>query len=320
MKKQKKQKYRIRNWHEYNAALKARGSLTLWIDVAALQGWQCRDKSGRRGASQTYTDSAVLCALTLQAVYRLPLRATVGLLSSLFSLMQLSLPVPDSSTLCRRRKRLAVELLASLPKGRLHLVVDASGFKVYGEGEWKVRQHGWSQRRTWRKLHLGVDEKSHEIVAAVASTNDFRDDELLGNLLEQVPPEIELEQVSGDGIYDSGQCYALLQERKARASIPPCRRAKLSDLSKKPHLAQRNANIERITRLSRNGKDGRKKWKQEAGYHRRSLAETAFFRLKTLFGDHLSARCFAAQARELLIRCAALNRMTQLGMPQSYPI
>ncbi len=318
MQKQKKQQYRVRNWKEYNAALTARGSLTFWVDEAALQGWRHQHKSGRRGASQTYTDSAVLCALTLQAVYHLPLRATVGLLASLLELMQAGLPVPDFSTLSRRRQHLAVELLASLPTGHLHLVVDASGFKVYGEGEWKVRQHGYSKRRTWRKLHLGVDEASREILAAVASTNDFRDDELLGDLLQQVPaePEVALEQVSGDGIYDSRSCYQLLQERGARASIPPCRRARLSS---KPELAQRNASIERIAQLSRNGQDGRKKWKEEVGYHRRSLAETTFFRLKTLFGDRLSARGFAAQGRELLIRCAALNRMTRLGLPQSYP-
>lgn len=317
MKKQKKQRYRVRNWREYNAALRMRGSLTFWLDEAALNGWSNAGKSGRRGASQTYSDSAVLCALTLQAVYHLPLRATVGLLGSLFGLMQTGLPVPDPSTLCRRRKILSVDLLASLPKGPLHLVVDASGFKVYGEGEWKVRQHGWSKRRTWRKLHLGVDESTGEIIAATVSTNNFRDDELLGDLLQQIPEEIAMAQVSGDGIYDSRRCYALLQKRAARAAIPPQRTACLRS---RPELAQRNANIERIAQLSVNRQDGRKKWKQEIGYHRRSLVETAFFRLKTILGDRLTPRCFEAQGRELLLRCAALNRMTQLGMPQSYPV
>jgi len=310
-----KQQYRIRNWPEYNAALKARGSLTFWVDEAAVGGWQSGEKSGRRGASRTYTQSAILCALTLQAVYHLPLRATVGLLGSLFGVMRLQLPVPDYSTLCRRRQTLSVELWASLPKGRLHLVVDATGFKVYGEGEWKVRQYGYAKRRTWRKLHIGLDEASSEIMAATVSTNDFRDDALLFDLLEQV--EAEIDQVSGDGIYDSAKCYKLLQERQARASIPPCRDAVLRA---KPELTERNANIARIAQLSEGGQDGRKQWKQESGYHRRSLVETGFFRLKTIFGDTLSPRHFDAQANELLIRCAALNRMTQLGMPQSYPI
>jgi IS5 family transposase len=315
VKKKQKTRYRIRNWRQYNAALVQRGSLTLWVDEAALAGWRNQEKSGRRGASRTYCDSAIVCGLTLQSVYHLPLRATVGMLRSLFELMQVELPVPDFSTLCRRRQTLEVSLLAQPPKGRLHLLVDASGFKVYGEGEWKVRQHGYSKRRTWRKLHIGIDEATGEVVAAMASTNDLRDDALLGDLLSQVPGEIE--QVSGDGIYDTTECYRLLEKRKARAVIPPRRGARKSP---KPEMEARNAHIERIQQLNQQGEDGRKKWKQEVGYHRRSLVETAFFRLKTIFGNTLSARHFQAQANELFVRCAALNRMTQLGMPHSQPI
>lgn len=326
---QPKKRYRIRNWKEYNAALQARGSLTFWVDAAALSGWDNPHPSGRRGASYTYSEAAILCALTVQAVYHLPLRATVGLLASLFELMQVALKVPDCSTLSRRRTRLAVELPVTWPHGPLHLVVDSSGFKIYGEGEWKVRQHGATKRRTWRKLHLGVDPASGQIVSALGSTNDFGDDELLGDLLEQVPETVELEQVSGDGSYDSRSCYQLLQERGARqkrpvrASIPPRHGALLADLSQKPELAQRNANLERIAwwRSWGGSEDaGRACWKVEVGYHRRSLAETSFFRLKTLFGERLSARRFAGQGRELLIRCAALNRMTHLGLPQSYVV
>jgi len=327
--KSNKKQYRIRNWSEYNGALKARGSLTLWVDEPSLAGWHNEQKSGKRGASNTYSQSAILCALTLQAVYHLPLRATVGLLSSLLSLMGVALPVPDFSTLSRRRATLAVQLRASLPRGPLHLLVDSSGFKVFGEGEWKVRQHGYSKRRTWRKLHIGSDEATGEIVAAVVTTNDFRDDEVLGDLLEQVPEAeaetgaetgVKLEQVWGDGIYDSGRCYELLRKRGARAVIPPRNGARLADLNKKPHLEQRNAHIQRMRELEEGGQDGRKTWKEESHYHRRSRVETDFFRLKTIFGNTLSARQFNSQANELFIRCAALNRMTQLGMPQSYPL
>ncbi len=320
MKETKKQQYRIRNWPEYNAALKARGSLTLWVDEAALEGWREAQQSGRRGASRLYSESAILCALSLQMVYRLPLRATVGLLSSLFRLMGVELPVPDYSTLSRRRATLEVELGASWPAGSVHLVVDGSGFKVFGEGEWKVRQHGISKRRTWRKLHIGNNEQSGEIMAAVVTTNAWRDDEVFDLLLDQIPQEVNLEQVSGDGIYDSKGCYEILEERGVRAVFPPRRGARLADLGKKPHLAQRNANIKRIREWDEQGEDGRKKWKEETNYHRRSLVETSFFRLKTIFGNTLSARTLEAQANELFVRCAALNRMTKLGMPQSYPI
>ena len=183
-----------------------------------------------------------------------------------------------------------------------------------GAAVWLCQAAGCPLGR-WRKLRIGLDEASGEIMAATLSTNAFRDDALLGDLLAQI--EGEIKQVSGDGSYDSLKCYKLLQECKARASIPPCRDAVMRT---KPELAERNTNIERIAQLSRNGEDGRKKWKQESGYHRRSLVETGFFRLKTIFEDTLSARSFPAQANELLIRCRALNRMTQLGMPQSYPI
>ena len=140
--KKRKRQYHIRNWKQYNQALVQRGSLTLWVDTQALRGWKNPQKSGRRGASYTYTASAILCALTLQSVYHLPLRATEGMLLSLFKLLRTKLPVPDYSTLCRRRQSLEVALPRQARSGPLHLVVDSTGFKVYGEGEWKVRQHG----------------------------------------------------------------------------------------------------------------------------------------------------------------------------------
>ena len=304
--------YRTRNWPAYNEALKRRGSLTIWFDPEMT--WEAAP-TGKRGRQPDYSDAAIQTCLTMKVLFGMALRQTTGFVESLLRLIGLDWAVPDFSTLCRRRQTLEVSLLAQPPKGRLHLLVDASGFKVYGEGEWKVRQHGYSKRRTWRKLHIGIDEATGEVVAAMASTNDLRDDALLGDLLSQVPGEIE--QVSGDGIYDTTECYRLLEKRKARAVIPPRRGARKSP---KPEMEARNAHIERIQQLNQQGEDGRKKWKQEVGYHRRSLVETAFFRLKTIFGNTLSARHFQAQANELFVRCAALNRMTQLGMPHSQPI
>jgi len=312
------------NWSEYNASLVQRGSLTVWLDEAATGGWHNSQKSGRRGASYTYTDSAILCALTLQVVYHLPLRATQGLLLSLFSLLQLDLWVPNYSTLSRRRKTLSVPLRQSQGQNQsLHLVVDSTGFKVYGEGEWKVRQHGWSKRRTWRKLHLGIDEATGEVLAAVGSGPERADKEVLEELLEQV--KAPLTQVSGDGGYDAAQCYGAIAQRRARATIPPRRNARLHQVHQEDSPWQaRNQNLLRIRELQgRRRKDrewGRKQWKQESGYHRRSLAETAMMRLKTIFGQRLGARDKTAQDNELLLRCGALNRMTLLGMPHSYAI
>lgn len=320
----KKKSYRIRNWREYNAGLVQRGSLTVWVEAATTGGWHNHHKSGRRGASCTYSDSAILCALTLQVVYHLPLRATQGLLLCVFGLLGMDLPVPDYSTLSRRRQTLLVPLSQG-PKSNqpLHLVVDSTGFKVYGEGEWKVRQHGWSKRRTWRKLHLGINEATGEVLAAVGSGPERADKEMLEALLGQV--HAPLAQVSGDGGYDAAQCYGAIAKRGARATIPPRRNARLHAVHEQDAPWQaRNENLRRIRELQgRRRKDadwGRKQWKQESGYHRRSLAETAMMRLKTIFGQRLGSRDKTSQDNELLLRCRALNRMTQLGMPQSYAL
>ncbi len=308
-----KQPYRIRNWKNYNEALVERGSLTLWFDEAMITHWLETEKSGQRGSSRTYSDLAIQCALTLKVVFHLPLRATEGLLRSLLKLMDLTLAVPDYTTLCRRQSGLEVRVPQQEAGGSRHVVVDSTGLKVYGEGEWKVRQHGWSKRRTWRKLHLGVDESSGEIVAALLTTNGVGDGEVLPELLDQVAGSIE--QVSGDGGYDTRTCYQAITQRGARATIPPRANAKLwqpNNTGKPTHARDRN--------LREIEQKGRKQWKQDSGYHRRSLAETAMFRIKTLFGDRLKAHLFESQVREAYIQCAALNRMTYLGMPDSYAV
>lgn len=185
--------------------------------------------------------------------------------------------------------------------------------KVFGEGEWKVRQHGYSKRRTWRKLHLGIDEKTSEIVASVLTTNDFGDGEILPDLLEQI--DAPLSQASGDGAYDSFENYNLLHERGAKITIPPRENAKTRQHSncKSPPLI-RDEIIRAIRQL------GRAEWKKKNGYHRRSLAETMMFRFKRQFGDNLHAITFESQATEAFIKCNILNKITSLGMPSSYAI
>jgi hypothetical protein len=154
--KQKKS-YRIRNWREYNSALEKRASITFWLDEEAVSGWLESRRSGKRGASHLYSASAIECALMMQSVYHLTLRGAQGFLTSLFQIMNIPLPVPDYTTLCRRRQSISPSVAASAKpaSGGIHLVVDATGLKIYGEGEWKVRKHGWCKRRTWRSLHLG---------------------------------------------------------------------------------------------------------------------------------------------------------------------
>ena len=311
--KKTKQQYRLRNWSQYNKALVQRGSLTIWISEDVLAAWHNHTRTGRRGCPRHYSDVAILSMATLEEVYHLPLRATEGLTRSVIKLFGLELAVPCYTTLCRRRRRLEVELPRRKKNEPLHLVVDSTGMKVYGEGEWKVRQHGYTRRRTWRKLHLAVDEATHEFVAVVVSTNSFKDSQLLPDLLEQV--EDELAQVSADGAYDTHNCYDAIRGREARAAIPPRQGARIwqhGNTKAERHL--RDENLRAIRR------SGRAQWKRESQYHRRSLAETQVLRVKLIFGERVSARSFEGQAAQLLVRCATLNRMTHLGMPDSYAV
>jgi IS5 family transposase len=285
----------------------------MWLSNDLLAAWRNSERTGKRGHPQDYTDTAILAMATLQEIYHLGLRQAEGLMESIGELLHLEVAIPDYSTLSRRRATLEIVLPRTRSKEALHVVVDSTGVKVFGEGEWKVRQHGYTYRRTWRKVHLGVDAVSGELVAAVVTTNNYHDSQLLPDLLAQVDEEIA--QLSGDGGYDRRTCYEALRARHARATIPPQRNAKIwQHGNTRAERLARDENLRRIRQI------GRAAWKRESGYHCRSLAETAMFRLKTIFSDRVTARGFAGQAAQVLVRCAALNRMTQLGRPDSYRV
>jgi hypothetical protein len=303
--------YRIRNWKDYDRALVQRGSLTLWIDEDALQHW-VYEGSPRRGAQFIYSDLAIQTMLTLREVFHQTNRAVEGLVCSLFALLRVALPVPDHTTLSRRGWTLEVVLPKQAP-GPLQLVLDSSGLKVYGEGEWKVRQHGWSKRRSWRKMHLNLDADSGEIQAALLTEAGVHDAQVIEPLLEPVDQPVS--SVAADGAYDRKNVYRAVQARwpTAPIAIPPRRDAKIQQ-----HGNTHAPSLPRDENLRAIRRQGRASWKRESGYHRRSLAETAVFRFKTIFGDRLSCRRGETQVSQFQIRCAALNRMTHRGMPHSY--
>jgi hypothetical protein len=268
----------------------------------------------KRGGQRRYSDQALTCLLLLKAVYKLPYRQTIGFAQSILNLLQAGVTVPDYTLLCKRSVDLQVDLSVSQSDEPKHVVIDSSGLKVYGDGEWKVRQHGYSKRRTWRKLHLSVNESTQEIEAVALTEAGVDDAEMGEELLEETPGEIE--QVSADGAYDKRKFYqACARRRVKRIVVPPRRDAKIwqHGNSKKPPLP-RDQNLRHIRRV------GRKRWKVASGYHRRSLAETAVYRVKTIFGNVLSTRTLARQITEVRVKAAALNRMTQLGMPDSYRV
>lgn len=308
----KKARYRLRNWRQYNDSLVKRGAITLWINEEDIGTWK-PDTAGKRGGQLQYSDGAIQCIIMVRSVFHLTLRATEGFVRAIFKLSGSELAVPDYTTICRRSKWLKV----SLPRnatGPLHTVLDSTGLKVFGEGEWKVRQHGYSKRRTWRKLHLSVDADSHEIQAMVLSEASLDDAGAVDELFDQMSESVE--QMSADGAYDKRKVYEACARRGiSRVAIPPRRDARIWQHGNclAPPL-MRDENLRRIREV------GRKRWKQESGYHRRSLAETAIYRFKVIFGSHLRSRRLPQQQTEAKVKCAALNRMTHLGMPDSYRV
>ena len=307
----KQNTYKVHNWSEYNAGLKRRGSITFWLDEAAIAAWLTQEKTGKRGASRKYSDLAIKTVLTMRSVFHLAGRQAVGFVESVFELLRLELAVPDHSTLSRRLGQLNLDLPIVPKEGARHVVIDATGIKIYGEGEWKTRQHGVSKRRTWRKLHLAVDEQTGGILAAEVTLNDKKDGQLLPELLDAI--EDDLAQVSADGAYDGRNCYEAIQERHSKAAIPPRKNAKVwqhGNAKLDPHPRDQNLRLIR--------KHGRPKWKRLVNYHRRSIAETTMFRFKTIFGPQAAARTFDNQVAELKLKAKALNLMIQLAKPDSY--
>jgi hypothetical protein len=319
-KKQKsggKKKYKVRNWKEYNQALVDRGSILFWITDEAIRNWEEQHKTGKRGKPRTFSNTAIETALTLAQVFHIPLRTTEGFLKSILQKLGVSVQVPDYSTLSIRSHNLPVQIrVRPIQHEPLHIVVDSTGIKVYGEGEWKVRMHGWSQHRTWRKLHIGTDEATGDILLGEVTGNDVTDSGIFSSLLNQLSKKQPIDHVSADGAYDRRMCYVALKEHHIpHVTIPPQHNAKIWQ-----HGNTQGERLVRDENLRRIRKVGRKQWKVESGYHRRSLAETGMFRLKTIFGDRVSGRTFATQRTQLLIRCKALNLMTTLGMPDSYAL
>lgn len=290
-----------------------RGSITFWLSDNFEKNWRHTGEK-QRGSQFDYSVKAIEIMLTVKEVYHLTNRQTEGFLRSLFALLKIALPVPDHSTLSKRGKSLRV----NLPKktnSSLNIVMDSTGLKIYGEGEWKVRQHGVSKRRTWRKLHVSANPEDGEIQAVLLTENSVSDDEAVSGLLEQI--EQDIVKFAADGAYDKRKVYDRLNAHSPDVDIliPPRKNARIwKHGNTKAERLKRDENLPSIR------KHGRKEWKKQSGYHIRSLAETAMFRLKTIFGDELSARLLETQATQALIRCAALNNMTHLGMPQSYKV
>jgi transposase len=307
-----KQKFQVTNWARYNESLRQRGYLTVWVSDEALCLWVAPRRTSR-GGQPKYTDLAITLCLTLRVVYGLPLRQTQGLMRSVAALMGFDIAVPDFSTLSRRSKGLALPSTKSRTKtsGPVHLVADSTGLKVYGEGEWLENKHkNKARRKGWRKLHLGLDLVSGEIVCSDLTADGIGDTTALPGLLDQI--ETPVAKLIADGAYDGAPTRDLLAERfgeNVEVIIPPPKTAVPSPQSAlTPSFRDRHiAEIET---------KGRMAWQKSTGYNQRSRVETQMGRWKAVIEPKLKARHFDIQKTEAKIGVHILNRMTELGRPQ----
>jgi hypothetical protein len=299
----------VTNWSEYNEALRQRGSLTVWFTEEAIAAWKAAPRT-TPGGQPHYSDLAITTALTLRAVFRLALRQTEGLIGSVLQLLSLDLSVPDFSTLSRRAQSLELPAQPRTTGGAIHLLVDSSGLKLGGPGEWLVEKHGTKKRRSWRKLHIGFDAVTGRIVASILTERDVDDASQVEPLLDQIAEPVEL--FLGDGGYDRTNVYTALDERHPDAVIvvPPRADAVLS-ASAATDPTQRDGHIQAIA-----GK-GRMAWQRDSGYNERARVEGQFARWKQVIGDGLRFHSDAARATEVAIAAQVLNRMLDLGCPNS---
>lgn len=292
------------NWPLYNKSLVNRGNITFWFPKDLAKCWYNKQKSGGRGASNTYSQAAIDALSLIRFKFGLTLREAQGFGASLAELMKLSVRVPDYTTLCRRLDDVSQNIAAKIASGKpVHVVIDSTGLKVFGEGEWKVRQHGYSKRRTWMKLHLAVNESDNQILSVVLTDNSYKDNEVLEEIMYGIDAEIG--QATGDGAYDAKNCWDWSEENGVRGVFPPRKGARLkSHGNAATEPSQRDKHI----RLRRNV--GKKRWKKKTKYSRRSLAETAMYRFKVLLGDGLRSRQTSNQMAEAILKCKILNMMS----------
>jgi len=301
--------YKITNWKSYNESLVQRGSITFWFSEEVLAEWNHANPCPRVGHPFVYSDRAIESLLALRELFRLPYRQTEGLARSLARLMGVEVAIPDYTSLAKRAAGLEISLDVSRHRDPIDVVVDSTGLKVFGEGEWKVRAHGKSKRRTWRKLHLTVNPDTQEIEAEVLTENSGHDADQVEGMLNQVNGRIR--RFHGDGSYDPWKVRETLTTRRIKQIIPPRHDAKI-----KRHGNTKGSPLPRDTAIRDIRRLGRKGWKDKIGYHLRSLAETAMYRIKCCFGNWLKNRELPNQQTEARLRSKILNHFTRLGLPQ----
>ena len=305
-----KVQYRVINWAEYNESLRQRGDLTIWVSEEAQSVWSAPRRTSR-GGQRRYSDLAIETCLMLRTAYHLGLRQTQGLMGSIGTLMGLDIRVPDYSTLSRRANGVSIaQVMRQAGSVPIHLVVDSTGLKIFGEGEWLAQKHNTKGiRRRWRKLHLGLDLASGAIVCAALTHDNIGDSTALPGLLDQLDAPVT--GFLADGAYDGASTRNLLRQRYGETLdvvIPPPKDAVIRLQSARDatvrdrHIAQIHSN-------------GCMAWQTATGYNQRSRIETQMGRWKSVIGPKLKSRSFSRQITEVQLGRKVLNTMTALGRP-----
>jgi len=300
---------RVTNWPAYKASLRQRGSLTVWFTDEAVAAWAAEPRTSR-GGQPWYSPLAILTVLTVRAVFRLAYRQAEGLIGSIIGLLGISLCVPDHTTLSRRAATLEVPRPGNAGAGGepMHLLVDSTGLKLCGKGEWLLEKHGTATRRSWCMLHLGVDAGTGRIVASTLTPKNADDASQVDPLLDQVAKSVA--SFTADGAYDQDRVYAGVAERHPEAAVvvPPRANAVPSDTAESAPT-QRDGHLQHIAR------HGRMSWQSASGYNRRARVEAAINRWKQVIGDELRAHTDERRATEVAVAVQALNRMLDFGRP-----
>ncbi|TWT40109.1 IS5 family transposase [Botrimarina hoheduenensis] len=263
----RKKRYEVKNWKRYNEALVTRGDFTFYFSEEVVDAWEHANDAKKNGRPFLYSDVAIETLLTIRELFRLPYRQTEGFGRALAKLLDAGVAIPHHTSLVKRAAKLKVSIAIDPAKGPIEVVVDSTGLKVFGDGEWRRKKHGVDKRRTYRKVHLAVDPENHAIVAQLLTDSSVHDGNAVKPLLEQV--EQEVETFYGDGAYDQWKVREHLEEERIHQIIPPRKGAVI-----KQHGNSNADPIERDECVRQIRRDGKKSWKESIGYHRRSPSAT----------------------------------------------
>jgi hypothetical protein len=318
---------KIINYKEYDAALENRGNFTVLFNIAYLNSIPGR--TGKPGHPTEYTDAIILFLAQLREFTHLPIRQTIGAAKSILKLANLDLKLPSRTTISRRMGLLKIPTGLEYTKfdSPIIFLPDSTGLKTSGEGEWKVKKHGAERRRTWVKLHLGVDHATQMIVSSAISPSDAHDSKYLKSLFRKAKLNCgrgrgrkTIQQTIADGAYDGQELYKYIEGSGSSLLVPPPKNAtehydvegnvRTGKITDSPGFKTRNGYLKDIRELGRDG------WKNQSGYHKRSIAETAMYRFKRAFGGHLKSKLKKNQIAEINIRIFLLNTFTSYGLPK----